>query len=127
MPASSFIEIEKEIKFKTVSETGNLKNKSGSASISSDRQMFQREKKAVFPFILFGLFDPEELGAEAGRNKSGSASISSDRQMFEREKKAVFPFILLGLFDPEELSPFESQNEPPSAETDNYTIKSYPP
>ncbi|MGD6965813.1 hypothetical protein ACQCVP_05245 [Rossellomorea vietnamensis] len=28
--------------------------------------MFQREKKAVFPFILFGLFDPEGLGAGAG-------------------------------------------------------------
>jgi hypothetical protein len=28
--------------------------------------MFQREKKALFPFILFGLFDPEGLGAEAG-------------------------------------------------------------
>ncbi|TYS76264.1 hypothetical protein [Rossellomorea aquimaris] len=96
MPDSSFIEIEKEIKFKTVSETGNLKNKSGSASISSDRQMFQREKKAGFPFILFGLFDPEELGAEAGRNKSGSASISSDRQMFQREKRRSFLLFSLG-------------------------------
>ncbi|MGD6969427.1 hypothetical protein ACQCVP_23895 [Rossellomorea vietnamensis] len=28
--------------------------------------MFQREKKVVFPFILFGLFDPEGLGAGAG-------------------------------------------------------------
>ncbi|MGD6968666.1 hypothetical protein ACQCVP_19790 [Rossellomorea vietnamensis] len=25
--------------------------------------MFRREKKAVFPFILSGLFDPEGLGA----------------------------------------------------------------
>ncbi|MGD6967461.1 hypothetical protein ACQCVP_13610 [Rossellomorea vietnamensis] len=25
--------------------------------------MFSREKKAVFPFILLGLFDPEGLGA----------------------------------------------------------------
>jgi hypothetical protein len=40
--------------------------KSGSALISPDRQMFRREKKAVFPFILFGLFDPEGLGAETG-------------------------------------------------------------
>jgi hypothetical protein len=65
--------------------------------------MFQREKKAGFPFILFGLFDPEGLGAVAGRIKSGSASISPDRQMFQREKKAGFPFILFGLFDPEGL------------------------
>ncbi|MGD6966660.1 hypothetical protein ACQCVP_09535, partial [Rossellomorea vietnamensis] len=65
--------------------------------------MFQREKKAVFPFILFGLFDPEGLGAGAGLIKSASALISPDRQMFQREKKAVFPFILFGLFDPEGL------------------------
>ncbi|MGD6966864.1 hypothetical protein ACQCVP_10565 [Rossellomorea vietnamensis] len=52
------------------------------------------------------LFDPEGLGAAAGRFKSGSALISPDRQMFSREKKAVFPFILLRLFDPEGLSPF---------------------
>ncbi|MGD6968106.1 hypothetical protein ACQCVP_16890 [Rossellomorea vietnamensis] len=49
--------------------------------------MFQREKKAGYPFILFGLFDPEELAAEAGRIKSESASISPDRQMFQREKR----------------------------------------
>ncbi|TYS19160.1 hypothetical protein FZC78_06050 [Rossellomorea vietnamensis] len=53
--------------------------------------------------MLFGLFDPEGLGAEAGRNKSASALISPDRQMFQREKKAGFPFILFGLFDPEGL------------------------
>ncbi|TYR73872.1 hypothetical protein FZC79_16940 [Rossellomorea vietnamensis] len=53
--------------------------------------------------MLFGLFDPEGLGAGAGRIKSGSALISPDRQMFRREKKAVFPFILFGLFDPEGL------------------------
>ncbi|TYS13454.1 hypothetical protein FZC78_21725 [Rossellomorea vietnamensis] len=40
--------------------------KSGSALISPGRQMFQREKKAVFPCILQGLFDPEGLGAGAG-------------------------------------------------------------
>ncbi|MGD6802848.1 hypothetical protein [Rossellomorea aquimaris] len=28
--------------------------------------MFQSEKKAVFPFIRFGLFDPEGLGAATG-------------------------------------------------------------
>ncbi|TYS15939.1 hypothetical protein FZC78_14020 [Rossellomorea vietnamensis] len=35
--------------------------KSGSALSSPDRQMFQREKKAGFPFYLFGLFDPRGL------------------------------------------------------------------
>ncbi|MGD6966586.1 hypothetical protein ACQCVP_09165 [Rossellomorea vietnamensis] len=29
--------------------------------------MFRREKKANFPFILFGLFDPEGLGAGTRR------------------------------------------------------------
>ncbi|TYS74125.1 hypothetical protein FZC80_19055 [Rossellomorea aquimaris] len=67
-------------------------NKSASALSSSDRHMFQREKKAGFPFILFGLFDPEGLGAAAGRNKSGSALISLDRHMFQREKKAGYCF-----------------------------------
>ncbi|MGD6802600.1 hypothetical protein [Rossellomorea aquimaris] len=28
--------------------------------------MFQNEKKAVFPFIRFGLFDPEGMGAATG-------------------------------------------------------------
>ncbi|MGD6968696.1 hypothetical protein ACQCVP_19950 [Rossellomorea vietnamensis] len=68
--------------------------------------MFQREQKAVFPFILFGLFDPEGLGAEAGLNKSASALIRPDRQMFQREQKAVLPFVLFGLCDPG-LSPFQ--------------------
>ncbi|TYS18027.1 hypothetical protein FZC78_09365 [Rossellomorea vietnamensis] len=53
--------------------------------------------------MLFGLFDPEGLGATAGRIKCGSALSSPDRQMFQREKKAGFPFILFGLFDPEGL------------------------
>ncbi|MGD6969189.1 hypothetical protein ACQCVP_22460 [Rossellomorea vietnamensis] len=70
--------------------------------------MFQSEKKVVFPFIRFGLFDPEGLGAATGLGvspvfKSGSALVSPDRQMFSREKKATFPFILLRLFDPEGL------------------------
>ncbi|MGD6968416.1 hypothetical protein ACQCVP_18460 [Rossellomorea vietnamensis] len=56
--------------------------------------MFLREEKAIFPFILLGLFDPEGLGAEAGRIKSVSGLLSSDRQMFLIEKKAIFPFIL---------------------------------
>ncbi|WP_252183660.1 hypothetical protein [Rossellomorea vietnamensis] len=34
-----------------------------SALLSPDRQMFSREKKAGFPFILLRLFDPEGLGA----------------------------------------------------------------
>ncbi|TYR76847.1 hypothetical protein FZC79_03890 [Rossellomorea vietnamensis] len=45
--------------------------KSGSALFSPDRQMFSGEEKAVFPFILQRLFDPEGLGAGAGfRNAS---------------------------------------------------------
>ncbi|WP_426898300.1 hypothetical protein [Rossellomorea vietnamensis] len=40
--------------------------KSGSGPFSPDRQMFPGEKKAVFPFILQGLFDPEGLAAGAG-------------------------------------------------------------
>ncbi|TYS79957.1 hypothetical protein FZC80_09525 [Rossellomorea aquimaris] len=40
--------------------------KSASAPFSPDRQMFPGEKKAVYPFILRGLFDPEGLGAGAG-------------------------------------------------------------
>ncbi|WP_187444989.1 hypothetical protein [Rossellomorea vietnamensis] len=53
---------------------------------SPDRQMFSGEKKAGFPFILLRLFDPEGIGAAAGRIKSGSALLSPGRQMF-REKK----------------------------------------
>ncbi|WP_252183518.1 hypothetical protein [Rossellomorea vietnamensis] len=59
--------------------------------------MFLLEKKALFPFILGGLFDPEGLGAAAGRIKSESASLSPDRQMSLREKKTGFPFLALGL------------------------------
>ncbi|RIW26732.1 DNA helicase, partial [Bacillus salacetis] len=33
---------------------------------SPDRQMFRREKRGSFPFIHFGLFDPEGLGGGAG-------------------------------------------------------------
>ncbi|MGD6801299.1 DNA helicase [Rossellomorea aquimaris] len=40
--------------------------KSGCALVRPDRQMFQSEKKAIFPFIRFGLFDPEGLGAATG-------------------------------------------------------------
>ncbi|MGD6801350.1 hypothetical protein [Rossellomorea aquimaris] len=40
------------------------RNKNRSTLLSPDRQMFQREKKASFPFILFGLFDPEGLGVD---------------------------------------------------------------
>ncbi|MGD6968680.1 hypothetical protein ACQCVP_19860 [Rossellomorea vietnamensis] len=37
-----------------------------------------------------GLFDPEGLGATAGRNKSGSSWISPGRQIFSREKRRAF-------------------------------------
>ncbi|MGD6804876.1 hypothetical protein [Rossellomorea aquimaris] len=71
--------------------------------VRSDRQMFSREEKAGFPFILLGLIDPEGLGAGSRRIKSGSALVSPDRQMFRIEKKGGFPFIRCGLFDPEGL------------------------
>ncbi|WP_426895644.1 hypothetical protein [Rossellomorea vietnamensis] len=75
--------------------------KSGSALLRPDRQMFSREKKVVFPFILLRLFDPEGLGAGTGFGvspvfKSGSTLISPDRQMFSREKKR-FSFLSLGV------------------------------
>ncbi|MGD6966063.1 hypothetical protein ACQCVP_06515 [Rossellomorea vietnamensis] len=62
--------------------------------------MFSREKKALFPFILLRLFDPEGLGAAAGRIKSGSAPGSSDRQMFRREKKVLFLLFSSGYLTP---------------------------
>ncbi|MGD6967291.1 hypothetical protein ACQCVP_12740 [Rossellomorea vietnamensis] len=62
--------------------------------------MFQSEKKAVFPFIRFGLFDPEGLGAGTRRIKSGSALVSPDRQMFQSEKKAVFLLFSWGYLTP---------------------------
>ncbi|MGD6969423.1 hypothetical protein ACQCVP_23875 [Rossellomorea vietnamensis] len=52
--------------------------------------MFQREKKALFPFILFGLFDPEGLAAEAGRTKSASSLLSLDELMFHKKIKGIF-------------------------------------
>ncbi|MGD6968908.1 hypothetical protein ACQCVP_21035 [Rossellomorea vietnamensis] len=42
--------------------------------------MFRREKKGFFPFIHFGLFDPEGLGTGTGRIKSGSAPLSPGRK-----------------------------------------------
>ncbi|WP_252183655.1 hypothetical protein [Rossellomorea vietnamensis] len=54
-----------------------------------------KRKKGALPFILLRLFDPEGLGAEAGRNKSGSALYSPDRQMFSREKKRRSSFYSL--------------------------------
>ncbi|MGD6966527.1 hypothetical protein ACQCVP_08870 [Rossellomorea vietnamensis] len=39
--------------------------------------MFQREKKAGFPFILFGLFDPEGLGLGAGLTKKRKRPFSA--------------------------------------------------
>ncbi|TYR76494.1 DNA helicase [Rossellomorea vietnamensis] len=54
--------------------------KSGSALVSPDRQMFSREKKAIFPFILLRLFDPEGLGAGTRlRGLTCPASPAGDR------------------------------------------------
>ncbi|MGD6965350.1 hypothetical protein ACQCVP_02830 [Rossellomorea vietnamensis] len=41
--------------------------------------MFPGEKKAGFPFIPRGLFDPVGLGAGAGFIKSGKAPLSGVR------------------------------------------------
>ncbi|MGD6965150.1 hypothetical protein ACQCVP_01810 [Rossellomorea vietnamensis] len=67
--------------------------------------MFRREKKANFPFILFGLFDPGGLGAGTGLGvspviKGGSTLVRPDRQMFSREKKTIFFFISWGYLTP---------------------------
>ncbi|EDL63361.1 Holliday junction DNA helicase motor protein [Bacillus sp. SG-1] len=62
--------------------------KSGSALVRPDRQMFLREKKAIFPFILSGLFDPEGMGAETRRpaypagGHAPSASINILKQKY---------------------------------------------
>ena len=86
--------------------------KSGSATFSPDRQMFRREKKAIFPFILFGLFDPEGLGAETRRpaNPAGgrtpyapinhSVSISSfKRKIKTHSLNTLLIYILLVIFN----------------------------
>ncbi|MGD6967375.1 hypothetical protein ACQCVP_13170 [Rossellomorea vietnamensis] len=39
--------------------------------------MFQSEKKAVFPFIRFGLFDPEGLGAATGLGSHLSSKVEA--------------------------------------------------
>ncbi|WP_426898091.1 hypothetical protein [Rossellomorea vietnamensis] len=64
-----------------------------------------KRKKGELPFILFGLFDPEGLGAATRLGvspvfKSGSTLVSPDRQMFSREKKVVFLFISWGYLTP---------------------------
>ncbi|MGD6966242.1 hypothetical protein ACQCVP_07435 [Rossellomorea vietnamensis] len=65
--------------------------------------MFRREKKAVFPFILSGLFDPEGLGAVTRRHQKWKRLGQPRQANVPEKKKAVFPFILSGLFDPEGL------------------------
>ncbi|RIW35617.1 hypothetical protein D3H55_06960 [Bacillus salacetis] len=74
--------------------------KSGSTLISPDRQMFRGEKKAFFPFILLGLFDPEGLGAGAGLIKSGSTLISPDRHKTSRREGGSFTFLTDWLMTP---------------------------
>ncbi|TYS19643.1 hypothetical protein FZC78_01030 [Rossellomorea vietnamensis] len=63
--------------------------------ISPDRQMFQREKKAVFPFILFGLFDPEGLGAGAGLHKKWKRLDQPRQANVPKRKKGGLPFYSL--------------------------------
>ncbi|MGD6802489.1 hypothetical protein [Rossellomorea aquimaris] len=78
--------------------------KSASGPFSPDRQMFPGEKKAVFPFILQGLFDPEGLAAGAGLHKKRKRPVQPRQANVPWRRKAVFPFILQGLFDPEGLA-----------------------
>ncbi|MGD6965821.1 hypothetical protein ACQCVP_05285 [Rossellomorea vietnamensis] len=65
--------------------------------------MFQREKKALFPFILFGLFDPEGLSPfqwvrtlrRCSWTKQKRKRLDQPRQAnVPQRKKALFPFIL---------------------------------
>ncbi|MGD6805331.1 hypothetical protein, partial [Rossellomorea vietnamensis] len=63
-----------------------------------------KRKKAIFPFILFGLFDPEGLAAGAGLNKKRKRPDQPRQANVPKRKKAIFPFILFGLFDPEGLA-----------------------
>ncbi|WP_168413159.1 hypothetical protein [Bacillus salacetis] len=62
--------------------------------------MFRREKKALYPFILFGLFDPEGLGAEAGLTKKRKRLVQPRQANVPKRKKAPFPFISLGYLTP---------------------------
>ncbi|MGD6804525.1 hypothetical protein [Rossellomorea aquimaris] len=57
--------------------------------------MFQREKKAVFPFILVGLFDPEELGAATGLNKKWKRPELLRQANVPKRKKGGFSFYSL--------------------------------
>jgi hypothetical protein len=57
--------------------------------------MFQREKKGVFPFILFGLFDPEGLGAGAGFIKKRKRPVKPRQANVPKRKKGGFSFYSL--------------------------------
>ncbi|MGD6802390.1 hypothetical protein ACQCUR_07160, partial [Rossellomorea vietnamensis] len=60
-----------------------------------DRQMFSREKKAVFPFILLRLFDPEELAAATGLIKKWKRPEQLRQANVLKRKKGGFPFYSL--------------------------------
>jgi hypothetical protein len=54
--------------------------------------MFPGEKKAVFPFILQGLFDPEGLGAGAGLHKKRKRLDQPRQANVLRRKKGALSF-----------------------------------
>ncbi|MGD6967297.1 hypothetical protein ACQCVP_12770 [Rossellomorea vietnamensis] len=57
--------------------------------------MFRREKKAGFPFILFGLFDPEELAAETGLIIKWKRLDQPRQANVLKRRKGGFPFYSL--------------------------------
>ncbi|TYS19585.1 hypothetical protein FZC78_00710 [Rossellomorea vietnamensis] len=59
---------------------------------SPDRQMFSREEKEVFPFILFGLFDPEELAAGTGLIIKWKRLDQPRQANVLKRRKGGFPF-----------------------------------
>ncbi|MGD6802290.1 hypothetical protein [Rossellomorea vietnamensis] len=42
-----------------------------------------KRKKAIFPFILFGLFDPEGLAAGAGLNKKRKRPVQRRTDLWD--------------------------------------------
>ncbi|WP_426896015.1 hypothetical protein [Rossellomorea vietnamensis] len=75
-------------------------NKSASALVSPDRQMFLREKKAVFLLFSQGYLIPRSWALKLDEQKRKRPGQPRQANVPER-KKGGFPFILSGLFDPE--------------------------
>ncbi|MGD6967290.1 hypothetical protein ACQCVP_12735 [Rossellomorea vietnamensis] len=67
--------------------------------------MFQSEKKAVFPFIRFGLFDPEGLGAELDWRSHLSSKVEAPwsaptGKCSKAKKRRSFLLFALGYLTP---------------------------